>query len=361
MTSGGYSARTPCGSLMRCVVVTALLVVTPACANFGYLVKQSISQLGVLARSVPIDDVLAAGERPAGELAKLRLIVAAREFARNELGLRVRGSFRKFHDTRGKAMAYNLAACPKDSLSAKRWHFPIIGWIDYIGYFDEQDAIRAEKKLQAKGYDTMRREVDAFSSLGWLPDPVHSTLLRRDELGLVEVVIHEVAHNTVYANGQSDFNESLATFIGRTGAVKFYEQRDDTDSVARLRDRYEDQDRVNEWLIGFVETLEAHYALDLTREEKIAGREAIFEAGRKRYKTEFLPNMHRPKRYGSWASLQTNNAIVRLNMRYNKRQDVFARVQERGGGGMPAFLKALRAAARSCKPFEALERAGDSP
>jgi predicted aminopeptidase len=340
--------------------MVALLAATTGCANFSYLLKQSISQLGVLARSVPIEDVLEAGERPEEELAKLRLIVEAREFARKELGLRVRGSYRKFHDTRGKAMAYNLAGCKKDSLTPKRWHFPIIGWIDYIGYFEEEDAIRAEKALQAEGYDTMRREVDAFSTLGWLPDPVHSTLLRRDELGLVEVVIHEVAHNTVYANGQSDFNESLATFIGRRGAVLFYEQRGDAESVGRLHERYEDQDRVNQWLIGFVGILRAHYAQEIPREKKIAGREAVFEAARERYKAEFLPKMNQPRRYRGWGSLETNNARVRLNMRYNKRQDLFQRLLEQGGGEMRALLEALRRAARSRKPFEALERAVDS-
>lgn len=326
------------------------------CERTLYLVRQSIGQMGVLLRSVPIDDVIAAGERSDEEIAKLCLIVEAREFARERLGLRVGRSFQNFHDTGGRAMAYNLSACPKDSLRPKRWWFPIIGWIDYIGYFDKADADAAERDLQAEGYDTRLGEVDAFSSLGWLPDPVHSPLLRRDDLGIVEVVIHELAHNTVYANGQSDFNESLATFIGREGAVLFYQGKGDPESVRRLRERYDDQNVINEWLIELRETLTEYYGRDMAREEKIAGRGEVFEQARKRLEEVYLPRMHDAQRYRGWTRLQPNNATVRLNMRYNQRQDLFERVYEQCGRDFAALLDALREASRTREPFERLGR-----
>jgi predicted aminopeptidase len=355
---GGAGRRPITCALRRAALLaiglTAALV--GGCERTQYLVRQSIGQLGVLLRSVPIDDVIARGERPEEELAKLRLIVEAREFARGRLGLRVGRSFQKFHDTGGRAMAYNLSACPKDSLRPRRWWFPIIGWIDYIGYFDKADAEVAEKRLQAEDLDTRLGEVDAFSSLGWLPDPVHSPLLRRDELGIVEVVVHELAHNTVYANGQSDFNESLATFIGREGAVLFYKDKGDEDSVRRLRERYDDQNVINEWLIELRESLTEYYGRDIPREEKIAGRDAVFEQARKRLEEVYLPRMHDPQRYRGWTRLQPNNATVRLNLRYNQRQDLFAKLYEGHNREFASLLGALRTAAGDRDPFDWLRR-----
>lgn len=350
----------PVGAAARLLATGWMMLTIPGCEGVGYVLRQGIGQLGVLLRAVPIDDVLEGGRLEPEAAEKLRLVVEAREFGRARLGLRVGGSFRTYHDTGGRPMAYNLSACRKDALTPKRWWFPVIGWIDYIGYYDERDARAAEQKLKQEGYDTLVREVDAFSSLGWFPDPVHSPLLQRDRPSLVEVVIHELAHNTVYANGQSDFNESLATFVGRTGAVQFYAERGDEATVRLLRERYEDQDRLNAWLIELREALTEYYARDIPSAEKIAGREAVFQDARQRFEQDYLPRFHQPERYRRWASMETNNALVRLNMRYNLRQELFARVYEAGGRDWGALLAALRRAAGSSDPFAELERRSDA-
>lgn len=350
--------RSPCIPVLAITLASGLCT---GCSHFDYIVRQSISQVGVLVRSVPIDDVLASGKLCDDDARKLRLVVEAREFARMRLGLVVRGSFRNFHDTHGKAMAYNLSATPRDSLSPKRWKFPIIGWIDYIGYFKREDAERAERKLRDEGLDTCLREVDAFSTLGWLPDPVHSPLLKRDDYGLVEVVIHELAHNTVYAAGHSDFNESLATFIGRTGALLFYRERrpDDLRAADSLLRRYEDEDRVNDWLIDLRRMLDEHYARPISSDEKIAARDAVYAAAREKFKSETLSKLHEPNRFRRWADLAPNNAIVRLNLRYNMRQEDFARAYKSVNDDFPTFLDLLRRAAREKSPLEALRNTGD--
>lgn len=333
------------------------------CSTAGYIFRQAIGQVGVLIRSVPIDDVLAAGKVTTEQADKLRLIIEVREFARSKLGLRVAASFKFFHDTGDKAMAYNLSACRKDSLEAKRWQFPIIGWIDYIGYFSRTDAEKAESALKDEGYDTNLREVDAFSTLGYLPDPVHSPLLRRDEMSLVEVVIHELAHNTVYATGHSDFSESLATFIGRTGAQRFYAEcrPQSPESLRQLRDRYADEESLNQWLIDLRKALESHYAQKLTSAEKIAGREAVFQFARDKFNDDVLPKMHEPDRYRRWGNLQTNNATIRLNMRYNLRQDLFEKLFVSCDRDFRTFTVKLRDAAKARDPAARLAEMTGSP
>ena len=329
------------------------------CVNGEYIARQAIGQLGVLARSVPIEQALASDTLSADQIRKLGLIVEAREFARTELGLNVGWAFSLFHDTGGEPLAYNLSAATKDSLVRRSWAFPIVGEIDYIGYFSQADAEQAEAQHQQQGYDTVLRAVDAYSTLGWLPDPVHSPLLEREDANLVEVVIHELAHNTIYVNGQSDFNESLATFIGRTGAVVFYERRgpEGEQTAELLRARYVDQDRITAWFVELFQTLQQHYAQDIPHDEKVAGREAVFQAARERFVSEVQPQLSEPQRHQGWAWLPTNNAWILLNRRYNFDLDLFQAVCDQGGGDFHVLLETLRAAARSPDPWVHLRQA----
>ncbi|HUU96218.1 MAG TPA: aminopeptidase [Phycisphaerae bacterium] len=349
------------GLLLCCGLLCALLGLW-GCVNGEYIARQAIGQLGVLVRSVPIEQALVSGTLSAEQIRKLGLIIEAREFARTELGLNVGWAFSLFHDTAGEPLAYNLSAAPKDSLVPKSWVFPIVGEIDYVGYFSHADAEQAEAQLQQQGYDTVLRAVDAYSTLGWLPDPVHSPLLEREDANLVEVVIHELAHNTVYVNGRSDFNESLATFIGRTGAVVFYERRspDGQQTAELLRARYVDQDRVTAWFVELFETLQQYYDQDIPHDEKVAGREAVFQAARDRFVSEVQPQLNEPQRHQGWASLPTNNAWILLNRRYNFDLDLFQAVYDQGGGDFHVLLETLRAAARSADPWAHLREATPS-
>jgi len=329
------------------------------CVNGEYIARQAIGQIAVLVRSVPIEQTLASGTLSAEQIRKLSLIVEAREFARTELGLNVGWAFSLFHDTGGEPLAYNLSAATTDSLAPRSWVFPIVGEIDYVGYFSQADGEQAEAQLQQQGYDTVLRAVDAYSTLGWLPDPVHSPLLEREDANLVEIVIHELAHNTVYVNGRSDFNESLATFIGRTGALVFYARRDaDGEQTAELlRARYVDQDRITAWFLELFETLEEYYAQDIPYDEKVAGREAVFQAARDRFVSEVQPQLSEPQRHQGWAWLPTNNAWILLNRRYNFDLDLFQAVYDRGGRDFRVLLETLHAAARSADPWAYLREA----
>jgi predicted aminopeptidase len=339
-----------------------VLLLPAGCRSTQYVLRQAIGEIGVLVRSVPISQALETGGLTTEQARKLRLIVEARDFARDELGLSVGWSFTRFHDTTGRPLAFNLSATPKDSLQPYRWWFPVIGHIDYIGFFDRAEGEQVEADLKGQGYDTWLRRVDAFSSLGWLPDPVHSPMLERNDFSLVDTVIHELAHNTVYASGRSDFNESLATFIGRSGALLYYERRkQDADAVERLRQRYADTDRINVWLAEFLSSLEEYYARDLTRAAKIAGREAVFQAARDRFTAQVSRALNDPERSRGWGRLSTNNAQIRQYRRYNRNLDLFAAVYDKVGRDFGAFLRTLRAAADSPDPWQRLRRAADTP
>lgn len=96
------------------------------------------------------------------------------------------------------------------------------GIVPYKGYFDLEKAKEEENKLIEKGLDTRLRITAGYSTLGWFSDPVLSPQLRMTEDELVSLVIHELTHATVYFPGDSNFNESYASFVEEIGTEKFY-------------------------------------------------------------------------------------------------------------------------------------------
>ena len=150
---------------------------------------------------------------------KLQLVLAARAFARDSVGLDVGESFTTFSRLRRDTLVLVLSAAYRDRLEPHTWWFPIVGRVPYKGFFDFGAAQREQHEIsRGEGLDTYLRPSAAFSTLGWFNDPLLSTTLRYDSLDLANTVIHEVTHNTFYAPGQAVFNESFATFVGAHGA-----------------------------------------------------------------------------------------------------------------------------------------------
>lgn len=329
-------------------------------SELRYVSQVAAGQFEILRKMQPIDEVLASGKLTEEQARKLRLIVDVREFARNELGLKVGENYKFFHDTAGEPLSYNLSACRKDHFEAKQWRFPIIGTIDYLGYFERDQADAAEKALQDEGWDTLLGTVDAYSTLGYFTDPVHSPMLNRPDWNLVDTVIHELAHNTVYAPNQSNFNETLATFIGREGARRYLARLGDAGAaqIASAEAYYADSAAVTTWYDALYAGLRDYYArTDLTADEKIAGRGEIFASYAAKFASEVQPTLQVPARYDYLRAIPVNNAWILLNRRYNYDLSVMQDVYDAGGQDFGALLDRLRTAAKANDPWAALRDA----
>ena len=115
------------------------------------------------------------------------------------------------------------------------------GRVPYKGFFDYGMARAEEQAFQRRGFDTYLRPAAAFSTLGWFNDPLMSTTLRADTLSLANTVIHELVHNTFYARGKAEFNESFANFVGARGSADFFRSRGHERAVAEAEARWSDE------------------------------------------------------------------------------------------------------------------------
>src|SRR6185312_9264128 len=88
--------------------------------------------------------------------------------------------------------------------------------------------------------------VSAYSTLGFFADPILNTMLRWDDDELATTIFHELAHQRVYVKGDTEFNESFATFVQREGLRALYASNLPPESmrarkaeeIARLRADY---------------------------------------------------------------------------------------------------------------------------
>lgn len=226
--------------------------------------------------------------------AKLQLVLEARAFAVDSLGLPAGKAFTQYTQLDRDTLVLVLSGARQDALVPKLWRFPVVGRLPYKGYFDLQDALEAEQALAADGYDTNLRPASAFSTLGWFNDPLLSTTLRADSVALVNTVIHELTHNRYFAKGDATFNESFANFVGARGAQRFFLARGDSLLALRAALRWED-DRLLAafWaeLYAAVDSIFKAHPGDSLRSRRLTLRDSIYAAARQTLVDSLAPRL----------------------------------------------------------------------
>lgn len=201
-----------------------------------------------------------------------------------ERGLRVGDQYTSFVDWPGDRIVTTLVRTRPGSLDAVGWWYPFLGQLPYRGYFDESRAEREALRLrEQQGYDVCVSPVTAYSTLGWLDDPVTSPMLGRGAANLVETLLHELVHATVFIDGDADFNEGVAQFIGQEAGIRYFEAhalrapggdpKTALPSPARVRAWVEDRRRIEAVVLEFRDRLPLLMALpDATSQREAAER-----------------------------------------------------------------------------------------
>jgi predicted aminopeptidase len=339
-------------------ILLGSLLLTTSCSPLYYL-RASYEQARILSRRQPIPAVVADPSTEPEIRAKLSLVLEARDYAEHVLGLDVGSSYTTFSRIERDTLLLVLSGSRKDRFQAHTWRFPFVGRVPYKGFFDPADAVRERDQLAEQGLDTHLRPAGAFSTLGWFNDPLLSTLLRLGEVSLSNTVIHEVTHNTFYAPGQAQFNESFANFVGGRGAIAFFCSRDGTSSerCQRARDEWHDDLVFGRFLSELVSELETLYGrTDLTSEQKIEMREEVFARAQATFAGDVRPTL-RVAGFRSIDREPLNNATLIARRLYYHRLDLFDDVLERLNGDLPRTIATVIEAARGSRedPYAGVE------
>jgi predicted aminopeptidase len=200
-----------------------LLAAGAACVALSgcYYMHLAEGQMEMNRKREPIEDVIASPDTDATLRRRLGLAARARDFAMSDLGLPDNGSYRTYADLGRRYVTWNLFAAPEFSVRPKEWCFPIAGCVAYRGYFDEARATKEAGKMRGKGYDVFVGPSIAYSTLGHLRDPVLNTMFGYGDSELAAFIFHELAHQAVYAQDDSDFNEAFATVVETEGLQRW--------------------------------------------------------------------------------------------------------------------------------------------
>lgn len=345
-------------SRLRAPAALLLLLATLGACSPLYVLRAGYEEAKILRRRQPITRLVADSTTPPATREKLRLVLRARSFARDSLGLETGDSYTTFSRLDSDTLAMVVSAAYRDRFQAYTWWFPIVGRVPYKGYFSLEKAQAAAANLEEKGLDTYVRPTAAFSTLGWFNDPLVSPLLRYDSVSLAATVIHELLHNTLYLSGRAAFNESFAEFVGSRGAIQMFcrGEGEASPECRRARAIWHDELLFGAYLSGMVAELEALYGRpDLPSEEKIRLREEIFARGQREFADSVRPRLQ-VSTYASFTREPLNNALLLARRLYYQRLDLFESVFLRYGGDLRGTIEAVLAAVRDApEPYAAVE------
>lgn len=325
-----------------------------------YVLRAGYEEAKILWSRRPIEDILQQADVDATTREKLQLVLRVRQFARDELGFNVGGSYSSLAEVATPPIAHVVTAAPRTRLEPYTWWFPIVGSVAYKGYFDEAAAKQEVQSLEREGYDTALGRALAFSTLGWFADPLLPHLLKYDQEILANTIIHELFHSTFYLPGQTALNESLANFAGHRGAIAFFahELGEQAETTLRATISWESELALSGFFAESAEKLTSLYNAPLAEEEKLRRREQLFTSLQEEFRT--LPNPVR--RNTNFASIKLNNAVFLQQYVYLTALDLFERVYQQNGNDLRSTLSRIaQAAEKGDDPFAEVRMLAEAP
>jgi predicted aminopeptidase len=334
--------------------LTFISLFLTGCGNLLYLSNLGWHQSSITFHSVPVQEVLENEGVSDGAKEKIRFIQEVKRYGEEKLGLTRTKSYSKYVEVKGSVL-HVITASEKDCLQYYYWNFPITGRVTYKSFFTKEGVLKEKRFLEGKDYDTFVQQAGAYSTLGWLKDPIFSSMVRWDEATLANLILHEMAHTTIYFKGQTDFNEQMATFIGNRGAIDFLVEKygKGSQQVVEAVHNQEDDLLFSRWIDQACQRLSNFYSKEISRDEKIRGREEIFCS----LKEEFKKISFKTDCYNDFEKKDLNNSVLLAYRRYIHRLEHFQTLYQYLGndlGRMIEFFKEIRASKE--EPSSYLER-----
>lgn len=319
--------------------------------QLDYFAHLVFGELASLAGTVPVTDALTDTRLTEDERAKLALTQEVRQFGIDRIGLFAGPAYTVFEANGTEPAAYALTASAKEAFIPYTWDYPFFGPSVVKSFFDRAMGQREVDLLNFLGYDVYYARVDGFSTLGILPDPVRQSNLQLDNIELAELILHEMTHSTVYKPSDSNFSESLATFVGRAAALAWFEATYGTDSAeaAAARTRFADKEVIDAYVNELYATMQQYYqdaaASGTPREDIITGRQVHLDAEAARFVAVYQPMLLDDARWEYIAELEMNNAKILAAVRYQGSLSDYETVLDQLGGVFPDAIAVYRTAA----------------
>jgi predicted aminopeptidase len=339
------------------LVLLTAIAAAAGCSTVGYYFQAVNGQMELARKARPIPKVIADPATEPELKAKLDRVQEMRNFASRELGLPDNASYRRYADLGRPYVVWNVFAAPEFSVMPREWCFPFAGCVGYKGYFKKAGADEFAGALRSEHYDVFVGGVPAYSTLGWLDDPVLNTFVRYPDPEIARLIFHELAHQVVYVKGDSTFNESFAVTVEQEG-VRRWVAAHGTEEQQRQFDQARARQRV------FVELVEKYrarlvdlYAQPLEQGEMRARKEQVLGEMRSEY-ARLKQAWGGYAGYDGWFEQPLNNAHLASVAIYTQLVPGFEQLLRDSGGDLPRFYAQVRELAKLPEPERGARLAG---
>ncbi|MEM9423207.1 MAG: aminopeptidase [Spirochaetota bacterium] len=264
---------------------------------------------------------LAKVESPsAAERELFRRVQRIKRFSEDALGLRATGNYSRYVRLDRDYLTAVISAAPELGFEDYLWNYPFVGKLPYRGYFDIPKAKKVAADLKKQGYDVFVRPVDAFSTLGYVRDPLFSYMVEYSEARLADLIIHESFHATLYVRSDIALNESLANLVGRIGSRLYLEKQGIWEPEEPFQE--EERQRFRTMIWELKQQLEFIYQdQSLGREQAIQAKERHIAEWREQFRQPNYRKLFSSDRYEYLADFPINNAYLALFALYEDPED----------------------------------------
>ncbi len=316
------------------------------CSTVGYYAQLAHGEYALLNARQPITKLVADPDTQPVLKRRLALALRAREFASAHLDEPRNGSYTDYVDLHRPYVVWNVFATREFSVQAINHCFPIAGCVAYRGYFDKAGAEAEAKTLRRDGDDVVVDGVPTFSTLGWFDDPVLSTMMRWDDDELAGEIFHELAHQKIYASGDTRFNESYANFVERTGLRQWRAAQNLPPRADHAQAR---ADQFAQLMLDARARLKKLYQLKLPADMLRARKADAFVQLHQRYLKLRNGRWHGYAGYDYFFKRPLNNASLVPFGLYNQWLPGFAALFAQAGDDWPRFFARVKALANEDK------------
>ncbi len=268
--------------LLASIVLFAVLAGGMGCMPVRYLAQAGAGQDEITRKQLDVNALVSGGWLTKERRALLADVAQVKAYGEAH-GLRATTNYTTYVDLHRPQVLWVTTACEPLRFRARTQWFPIIGNISYLGWFQRKDADDFAAELRVKGWDVDVRGSGAYSTLGYFPDPILSTMIEEGKGArgeLANTILHESLHATFYVAGQSTLNESMASFVGDGLAGAYMRERVGADAP-ETRAYFEEEaqgDRRGALFQVAYGKLATLYASDTPRAEKLAEKARILHA-----------------------------------------------------------------------------------
>lgn len=329
-------------ALLKLIFLAFIVAAASGCSHVSYLYQAGAGQFSLYNRERPLQEVIDDPTTRSETRERLKWIPEIKKTVESELGVEATKNYTTYVDLKRPYVIWSLTAAEPFKMELKQFKFPIVGAFPYLGFFKEELAHKWAREHEEAGYDTHVRGVTAYSTLGYLRDPLLSSMLSRRKADLVNLIFHESTHGQIYLKGQGSFNEQIASYIGDYGERLWIVRSfgENSKELQRWENDRADRRRFGVLLRAFAEELKNYYSSSETTpiEQRKLGKDERFKAFAQKLKSEPWKGLG----YARAADMIKNNASLLAILTYEDEQDLFELINKRCGGSLKDALRFLK-------------------